>query len=269
MYWRRAFVITTIAVAVIAVGATPVSAAAPRAHESSCGNSRVIIEGGRPATFALPNNAGETLEVDPKDVLILRADNLPTDAAVRWSISGLGGFGDVTRPFGEARTTTVDLAEYSKYGGGLFKLDVTMLSGTTEICVTSFSLRITGFGGVAAIASVAATGITGATALLSAVYNANGIRAKLKVQVQRRRRIGWRRWVPVPAWKRTITGSIIGAITGLCATALLQQTGVAPLSLTTAFWGLVTGGMVTFGAGIAMGAIWTFIRPPTEPEAGG
>jgi hypothetical protein len=156
------------------------------------------------------------------------------------------------------------MADYSKYGHGLYDLDLGVLSGATEVCAVSLSVRITGFGGVAGVASVAAADGTAAVSLLSSVYTANGTKAKLKakVAVERRRPTGWRRWVPVPAWKRTITGTIIGAITGLCVTAALQQGGVAPLSLSTAVWGLVSGGAIALGAGLTLGAILTYLRPP-------
>ena len=139
---------------------------------------------------------------------------------------------------------------------------------SSQICSTTFPFRITGFGGTASIASLAAAGATVFVSLLSAMYTANGTRAKLqaKVAVQRRRPHGWRRLVPVPAWKRTIIGTIIGAITGLCVTALLQQAGFAPLSVATAAWGLALGGAVALGFGLSLGAVLTYLRPPLVPE---
>jgi len=216
----------------------------------------------------LPQDTSSTFEVAPDSVVALHAENPPPGATVRWSISGLGRLGGATRPIGDTTSTTVDMAEYSKYGRGLFKLDVALLSGITEVCATTLNLRITGFGGTAAIASVAATGATAVAAVLGSLYSATGIQAKLKVQVRRRRRSGWRRWVPVPAWKRTIFGSIVGAIAGLCVAALLQQTGLAPLSLASAICGIAAGGVMSFGAGIALGTVWTYLRPPEEPAEG-
>ena len=56
----------------------------------------------------------------------------------------------------------------------------------------------------------------------------------------------------------------MGAFTGLAAAILLQQSGVALLSLATAAWGAVVGGGVTFGVGYSWGALLTYLRPPIE-----
>ena len=87
--------------------------------------------------------------------------------------------------------------------------------------------------------------------LASGPFAASGMNAKLtlKAKLQRRRPRGWRRFLPVPAWKRTITGTIVGAITGLCVAVLLQQGGVTPLSIATAVWGLIVGGGLTLERG--------------------
>ena len=239
-----------------------------QAQQASCGASQVVIEGGRPSPFALPGNAGERLEVAPTDVLTIRVVNPPEDASVRWSVAGLSGL-SATRSIGTGTAVTVALEDYAQYGHGLYGLDVALLSGRSVACDTTFDLRITGFGGTAGAAAAGATGVAGAVSLVSAVYAAQGGQLKLKAkpQIQRRRRTGWRRWVPVPAWKRTIISTIVGAITGLCAAALLQQAGVTPLSLASAIRGLVTGGAVSLGVGVGLGVIWTYVRSPVEPEA--
>lgn len=268
--WLRLLALAGVLVtlATFALSITPAFAAS-QAQAGACGAARIIIEGGRPTPYALPDNADTTLDVDPDSVLTLRAENAPPALAVRWSVAGLGGAGDATRAIGGSGSTTIDLADYSKYGHGLYDLDLALLSGSAEVCSLSLRVRITGFGGVAGVASVAAAGGTAAVSLLSSVYTANGAKAKLnaRIAVRRRRPTGWRRWVPVPAWKRTIIGTIIGAITGLSVTAALQQGGVAPLSLATAAWGLVTGGAMALGAGFTLGAILTYLRPPLGPAA--
>jgi hypothetical protein len=117
--------------------------------------------------------------------------------------------------------------------------------------------------------ATAVTAVTGAGALASEAYAANGSNAKLKlkVKVERRRRSGLRRWIPMPAWKRIVTSTIVGAIMGLAGTALLQQGGIMALSLTSAMWGLVVGGGVTFGVGLSLGILLTFLQPPVEEPA--
>lgn len=97
------------------------------------------------------------------------------------------------------------------------------------------------------------------------LYTLNA-KLKLKVKLQRRRPRGWRRFVPVPAWKRTIVSTLIGAITGLALVAVLQQTGTTPMSMAAAVWGLVAGGGITFGVGYSLGMVRTLLRPPEVPK---
>ncbi len=139
-------------------------------------------------------------------------------------------------------------------------------SGSDELCTIPFRLNITGFGGTAAIAATGVSAVAGVGALASAPMAANGLNAKLdaKVQVARRRPRGWRRWVPVPAWKRSIFSTLVGAVTGLGLTVLMQQAGINPLSLASAIWGLVLGGGVSFGVGYSMGVVKTLLQPPLE-----
>jgi hypothetical protein len=124
------------------------------------------------------------------------------------------------------------------------------------------------FGGPVATAAVATTAVAGAGALASVPLSSNGMNAKLKakVQLQRRRPRGWRRFLPVPAWKRTVISTLVGAVTGLAIAVVLQQAGRAPLSIATAISGLVAGGGLTFGVGYSLGVLRTFLRPPEEPE---
>lgn len=134
-------------------------------------------------------------------------------------------------------------------------------SDGSEVCTATMRLHITGFGGAVGPAAAAAVVVAGVGSLA-----ARGARAKLegKLQVHRRRPRGWRRWFPAPAWKRTVVSTLMGAFTGLAAAILLQQSGVALLSLATAAWGAVVGGGVTFGVGYSWGALLTYLRPPIE-----
>ncbi len=128
-------------------------------------------------------------------------------------------------------------------------------------------MRVGGFDGPVATAAAATSAVAGVGALASLPLSSNGMNAKLKlkVQLQRRRPRGWRRLVPVPAWKRTITSTLTGAVTELALAVVLQQAAVTPLSLATAIWGLVAGGGLTFGIGYSLGVLRSLLRPPEVP----
>ncbi len=111
-------------------------------------------------------------------------------------------------------------------------------------------------------------GAVAGTALAAHGANAK-LEAELRLKIHRRRRRGWRRWLPVPAWKRTVISTVLGAFTGLAATVVLLQTGAILLSLPAVVWGAVIGGGVTFGMGYSWGALLTYLRPPVDdsPQA--
>ena len=154
------------------------------------------------------------------------------------------------------------------FARGLYTLEATLIDDGTERCMVSFDVRVGEFGGPVATAAVATTAVAGAGALVSVPLTSNDMNARLKleVQLQRRRPTGWRRILPIPAWKRTIISTLIDAITGLATAVVLQQAGQAPLSITTAISGLVAGGGLTFGMGYSLGVLRTFLRPPELPE---
>ena len=157
------------------------------------------------------------------------------------------------------------VADYARYARGLYKLEGTLLTNDQEtVCAATMRLQITGFGGVVGPAAAAAAVVAGVGSVVGASLAARGARVKLKVQMQRRRRRGWRRWFPAPAWKRRVVSTLMGAFTGLAVTVVLQQSGAALLSMATAIWGAVVGGGVTFGVGYSWGALLTYLRPPIE-----
>ena len=127
-------------------------------------------------------------------------------------------------------------------------------------------MDISGFGGTAAFAAVGVSEVAGAGALAGAPVAANGLTAKLdaKVKLARRRPRGLRRWLPVPAWKRSIFSTLVGAVTGLGLAVLMQQSEISPLSLANAVSGLVLVGGVSFGVGYSLGVIRAFLKPPSE-----
>ena len=197
-------------------------------------------------------------------MLEIRAENIPQGARLNWRLRGFGtklASKDLDIGAGVAQ---VRIEDFSGYARGIFQIDGTVLNEFGELCTVPFDLDISGFGGATALAATGVSAVAGLGALASAPLAANGInvKAKLKVQVQRRRPRGLRRWLPVPAWKRTVFSTITGIFMGLGVAVLLQQSGFAPLSMATALKGAIIGGGVTFGVGYSLGVLLTFLKPP-------
>lgn len=191
---------------------------------------------------------------------------MPADVSLHWGIQGLG-----TELAGKdlqltSGTTKINVADFSSHARGIYEVEGSLRSGPIELCTIPFKVNITGFGGTAAFAATGVSAVAGAGALAGAPLAANGLSAKLdaKVQVARRRPRGWRRWVPVPAWKRSLISTSLGAVTGLGLAVLMQQTGISPLSLANAVWGLILGGGISFGVGYSLGVVKTFLKSPVE-----
>ena len=165
---------------------------------------------------------------------------------------------------GVARVRIDDISGHAR---GIFEIDGTVIRGFDDLCTVPFQIDISGFGGTTALAATGVAAAAGLGALASAPLSANGINAKvnLKVQVQRRRPRGLRRWLPVSAWKRSMFSTVTGVITGLGIAALLQQGGFAPLSSVNVLKGAIVGGGVTFGVGYSLGVLRTLIKPPLPP----
>ena len=243
---------------------TPPVSAHDGSHDTDCGGPQIIIEGGNPSPFTLPNQGDETLEIDPDAVLTIRGIDLPADATLHWGVRGLGtelAGKDVDISSG---VTTINVADFSSHARGVYVIEGTLFSGPIELCSIPFELDITGFSGTTAFAASGVAAVAGVGALASAPLAANGLSAKLdaKVQVARRRPRGLRRILPVPAWKRSIFSTFVGALTGLGLAVVTQQAGINPLSLASAVWGLALGGGVSFGVGYSIGVIKTYLKPP-------
>ena len=266
-----AFAIVLIPAALLLITPGPVTA-----QGDACAGASYLIEGGDPSRFGLPSDAGSTLRVESDAVLRIGATaaaSPPAHRQVRLSVSGLGfDLEGVTIDLGSGAAlnrVSLEVGEVlPSFARGLYRLDAILIDDGTERCTVSFDIRVGEFGGPVATAAAATTAVAGAGVLLSVPLTSNGMNArlKLKVQLQRRRPTGWRRILPVPAWKRTIISTLIGAITGLATALVLQQAGQAPLSITTAITGLVAGGGLTFGMGYSLGVLRTFLRPPEVPE---
>ena len=261
--------------AILAVAATfwllpQVAQARSASQTADCDGARVVIEGGQPSPFILPGFSGEKFEVDPEAVLTIRAENIPPGARLNWALRGFGTELASKEVDISSGTTEVRIKDISNHVRGIFEIEGTILSDSGELCSVPFGIDVAEFGGTTALAASGVTAVTGLGVLASAPLSANGINAKvnLKVQLQRRRPRGLRRWLPTPAWKRTIFSTITGVITGLAIAVVLQQSGFAPLSLANALKGAIIGGGATFGVGYSLGVLLTFIKPAVaEPEA--
>ena len=235
-------------------------------HNLDCGGPQIILEGGQPSPFTLPAQVDETLNPDPEAILTIRGVDLHADASLHWGRQGLGtelAGKDVEFSSG---VVTVNIGDFSSHARGIFEVEGTLFSGPTELCIIPFKLNISGFSGTTAFAAAGVSAVAGVGALASAPLAANGLSAKLdaKVKVARRRPRGLLRWLPIPAWKRSIFSTLVGAVTGLGLAVVMQQAGINPLSLASAVWGLILGGGVSFGVGYSIGVVKTFLSPPQE-----
>ena len=235
------------------------------AQEVDCRGARVVIHGGEPESFELPRDAGETLTVD--SALDITVEDPPRDPSIHWSVLVLGR--RLSRPPVDVGPgpTKVDLADLPFDASGRYEIEGTLRTGSEEVCTLAFSVRLGGFGGPLAVAAAAATAAAGIGAAGSTVVAAPSARIKLSVELEakRRRPRGVRRFLPVLAWKPTIVSTLIGALTGLFSAALVQQGGLAPLSVPTAVYGIIAGGGVTFGVSY-LSALRTFLQSPEEPQ---
>jgi hypothetical protein len=272
---RCGLALAAAGVALLLGASTAAAAPAPQSLSGDCGNTRVIISGGTPDPFILPAQAGQKAEVDKGATLTVRVENPRPNMSVRWAIEG--GFGlRFTRHDPVPASGIVPpilLSDYSDIVRGAFTLEGELLVNGLPICSTNFDVNVGPFGGVVAIASTAGTAVGALGAVGAAAYAASGAgqnwKIKLKLEVQRRRRRGWRRWVPMPAWKRTIFATFMGAVTGLFVSAVMQQAGVTPFSIATAVRNTITGGAISFGVSIGLGAIVTFLKKPVDGPDGG
>ena len=253
-----------------------ITASEATAQTDECNGAFIRIEGGEPSPFIVPTHDDNTLRVEPDGFIRISVEDPnppPQRREVRLTVVGFGfDIGDITReidPTPGSAPVEIDLDdELPSNIRGLYKVEGTLIDDGIEICTVDFDLRVGGFGGVIATASTATTAVAGAGALASSALASNGMNAKLKLKVQLRRRRprGLGRFLPMPAWKRTIFSTFIGAITGLALTVVLQQAGVTPLSVLAVAKGLVAGGGLTFGVGYSLGVIRTFLKPPEVSE---
>jgi hypothetical protein len=222
----------------------------------------------------LPGSLGERLSVNPDDVLTIIASGLPP--AGRAEFTALLPFGvraTQVEPWsgllpGQPYELVVDLAEYSAITRGAFDLEVALFAGDDPLCVLSATTVVEGFGGALAVASTAATGVSAGVTALAVVQGASSANVKMNTQValRRRRRTGWRRFLPVVAWRKTTWATLTGAITGIFAAIAFQQTGQFVLDTGTVAGGAATGGGMSLGVGLAWGSLLSLLKSGQKYE---
>ena len=237
-----------------------------------CGGMSVVAESAGSVVFRLPEQAGDTLVVNPDDELLVRAENIPTSGRVEISVrmpfgtSITEGHEWVDMPLGGSHEVEISSSEFARYARGKYETEVALFNEEQFVCRISFSVRFAGFGGIAPAAAAGAAAASGTAAVVTAAWSASGsgLKLRLRLAVRRRRGRGLRRWIPAPAWRRTITSTVMGVVTGLLTTVALQQAGIITLTTGSVVSGSVIGGGVSFGVGLVWGSLLEFLRTPQE-----
>ena len=236
-----------------------------------CGGMSVVVESDS-GVFRLPEQAGDTLVVNPGDELLVRAENIPSSGRVEISVRMPFG-ASITHahewvriPLGEWPEVPIPSSEFAQHARGKYDAEVALFTKEQLLCRVSFSVRFAGFGGIAPAAAAGAAAASGTAAVVTAAWSASGsgLKLRLRLAVRRRRGRGLRRWIPAPAWRRTITSTVMGAVTGLLTTVALQQAGITTLTTASVVSGSVIGGGVSFGVGLVWGSLLEFLRTPQE-----
>lgn len=252
----------------------PAAATLTPPEVAGCGDTRLFLEQGGVVIFELPRQEGERLQLEPDQPFSLRISKGPPSGVAQFKL---------ILPFGVEFTSDhsfrlpasgeetlievrpADLGVAAGLGGGLYKVELGFVSAE-QVCQGSFDARM-GEGVIsspvaAATAGAAAVGAAGAVA--SAGWSAAGAQTnlKLKVSLARRRRTGWKRWVPFPNWRRTAIGSVIGTITGVLLAVFFQQGGIEALTTYSLVRTAFLGAFSSFGLGMAWATALNYFKPP-------
>ena len=240
----------------------------------NCGGMMVVIDHGELFPFVLPDSAGDTLRLGPDDQLHVRVVNIPESGKVELGL--LLPFGTRLSRVetwsglvpGSAEEFDIDVTDFSGWVRGAFNVEVTLFDGVSALCTVPFIVRLDGFGGLAGPVAAAAAVASGIAVVAVGAWGAQGAGANIRVRiaVQRRRPSGWRRWVPVLAWKRTLIATLLGVIAGIVTTTLLQQAGQVRLESAVLVQGAISGGGVSFGFSVVWASVITFFKSPVAPE---
>lgn len=229
-----------------------------------CQGAEIILSDSLDKRFVLPSDADQLLKLAPDEILTISALNIPDGTSVRVSINGFGSdLASYSFPISSGKST-VNVSGAAMYARGIYSATGVLIGPDGDFCATSFDVQITGFGGVTAYASTVVAIVASLGTVASIALASSGLAGNVNAEagVARRRSTGWRRWVPVPSWKRSIVSSVIGSFTGVMLLVVLQQVGFRSLDVVSIVVGLLTGGGISFGIGYCIGAIITFIRKP-------
>jgi len=248
--------------AMVFVAATLLAAPAARAQVvADCGGATLRIAGGHPSPFLLPAHAGGTLRVRPDTVLNVTGQGLPPAASVRVAVGGLGSLLGATYDIADG-AVDIRVGEIAAFTSGVYPLEVTLQSAGARVCAQPMFIESVGGNAAVATASLVGAGVSGALAAMAAPFAAGGMHVKLKAEIERRGRAGWRRWLPVPAWRRMAASAALGIVAGVCATLLEQQENITPFSAARLLQGAATGGGISIGVSYGLGLVVTYLRPP-------
>ena len=136
------------AVTVLAIVFLYLAAGTAMAQSEACGGASVVIEGGDPPRFTLPEGEGSTLRVESDAVLRISAEDRrepPARRQFRLSIIGFGFDIDaITRdlsPAAGADPITVEVDEVlPSFARGLYNLEGTLIDDGTERCTVAFDV---------------------------------------------------------------------------------------------------------------------------------
>ena len=145
-----------VLLAMLAVTATfwplpQVGQAGSTPQTTTCEGAKVVIEGGRPSFFILPDFSGEKLVVDPDAVLTIRVENIPPGARLNWALRGFGTELASKRVDIGSGTAEVRIKDISNHARGIFEIEGTIISDSGELCSVPFSIDVAGFGGTMAL----------------------------------------------------------------------------------------------------------------------
>ncbi len=252
--------------------------------QTDCGGAQVRVEREGVVPFELPRDEFETFQIEPQDDLTVRVLNAPPSGRIELSVLlPLGKrihsppMSWSGQPAGEEHDFELSAEQYTKLAEryvrhlrGLYSVEATLYpddsddSDARPICVVPFKLRVGGFGGIAPPVAAGAAAAAGAASVVAGVWAVSGSYTKLdlKLAVRRRRgrNVGWTRWIPAPAWRRTIVATVLGALTGALTTLALQQAGLLTLSNGSGFGSIALGGGVTISVGLVWGSVIDLFR---------
>ncbi|GEM_PF-3479648 len=139
----------------------------------------------------------------------------------------------------------------------------TLATGSASTASAAASAGSTAATGTATSGSTAAAGASSLADRASDLVSFEG-ETSLEIEIQRRRKTGWRRWVPVPNWKRSIIGTTIGTVTGVLGSIFLQQGGIQAFTVPSVIRDAFIGAAGSFSFTLVIGSVVQWLRKPVS-----